>query len=168
MKRRGTTATDVRGPLLFVICASVCFGCVKRADTTTAVAAAKERPEEVALVDAFSELVGWIQQNTTSFDAADMPVCVVLGDSDDPSERTVALLRTKWRWVEPASACPFKDRNVLIVAADIGESLHDGRMLAHAGFSLGSHQGASWAYRLFNADGAWSIDAKLESRSVLP
>lgn len=120
------------------------------------------------MVDAFGELVGWIGQNSRDFDASQMPVCVVLGDSDDPSASTVALLRTRWKWVEPASACPFQERNVLIVAADIGESLHDGRLLAHAGFSLGQHQGASWAYRLTPSGKDWQIDAKLESRSALP
>lgn len=128
----------------------------------------ENRPEEIALVDAFGELLGWVSQNKDAFDASAMPVCVVLGDSDDPSARTIELLRQQWKWVEPASKCPFQDRNVLIVAADVGEALYDGRLLAHAGFSLGSHQGASWAYRLAPTGQSWEIDARLESRNALP
>lgn len=148
-------------------------GCVRGGANTTPSSFDGQTAEvaEVALVDAFGELLGWVNQNKASFDASAMPVCVVLGDSDDPSSGTVDLLRKQWRWVEPASKCPFQDRNVLIVAADVGEKLYDGRMLAHAGFSLGSHQGASWAYRLTpqGPEGKrWSIDARLESRSVLP
>lgn len=144
-------------------------GCVRGGAQTAADERSKApRPEEVALVDAFGELMGWVKTNGETIDAGQMPICVVLGDSDDPSGATVDLLRTRWRWVEPASSCPFRERNVLIVAADLGERLHDGRLLAHAGFSLGNHAGASWAYRLAPTQGSWSIDARLESRNALP
>ncbi|MFL5320793.1 MAG: hypothetical protein ACJ790_14115 [Myxococcaceae bacterium] len=125
-------------------------------------------PEETALVDAFSELVQFVHAHHDLFSEDELPICVVLGDIGDPSQLTMMRLKSAYRWVEPASSCPFKKRAVLIVAADGGEPLDDGRMIAHAGFSLGQHNGMSWAYRLEPGSDGWKIDARLESRNEMP
>lgn len=144
------------------------FAACAHSQKTAKAETASSGPEETALVDAFGELVQFVNAHHDLFADGEVPICVVLGDIGDPSEGTMVQLKSRYRWVEPASSCPFKTRPVLVVAADGGEALDDGRMIAHAGFSLGKHSGMSWAYRLEREKNAWKIDAKLESRSELP
>src|SRR5207253_2432327 len=103
-----TVSRLLRSLLICCVCLSL-SACVRGGAAVPSTHAPKSHPEEVALVDAFGELLGWVGQNKDAFDASAMPVCVVLGDSDDPSDGTVQLLRKKWQWVEPASKCPFQD-----------------------------------------------------------
>lgn len=124
--------------------------------------------EEAALKDAFGELVTFVNGHPELFEGQTIPICAVLGDTGDPSDLLLTELKSRYPVVEPASSCPYKTRAVLIVAADAGELLEDGRKIAHAGFSLGQHNGMSWAYRLAPHGSAWEIDARLESRNELP